>query len=166
MSVNFDNLLNSSISFTRRPEPIAGDLRPDWRISVLLIILKVAGFRGSSSLEKLYVLNWAIRNKSKMDSFIRMLNGNWSPEDVVVRCEPALIRAIQYAEAEHLIKSETLQNGSYKVSLTDKGEVAVDHILAIKECLKEEKSFLESIKSRVSQKSIDALFKWGTGKWD
>jgi len=40
--------------------PIAAELRPDWKISTLLLILQISSYGGKSSLKRLHVLNWAI----------------------------------------------------------------------------------------------------------
>jgi hypothetical protein len=48
--------------FKRKPMPIAAELRPDWKIATLLLILEVSSHAGKSSLMRLHVLNWAIRS--------------------------------------------------------------------------------------------------------
>ncbi len=48
--------------FKRKPMPIAAELRPDWKMATLLLILDVSSYAGKSSLKRLHLLNWAIRS--------------------------------------------------------------------------------------------------------
>ena len=164
MQVEDEQILDEPFIFRRRPSAISGDMRPDWRISILLLTLHEVGYRYSATLEKLHVLNWAIRTSESRKAFIRVLNGNRTPEDVVIRCEPSLVRAIQFAEAESLVKSESLRSGGFKVILTDPGKQAAEFTASIKDCLVEEKAFLKQIKGCVSLRVINELLNWGVAK--
>jgi hypothetical protein len=66
--------------FTRKPMPIAAELRPDWKMAALLLILQLSSHGGKSSLKRLHILNWAIRSPEFREEFEK------------VRANPAVVR--------------------------------------------------------------------------
>jgi len=89
---NFDlSIFDTSFTFTKRPKPIPGDLRPMWKISINLLILELASRAGKSSLSRLHVLNWAIRTEINQKNLIQVLSQEMSPTSIIVRivkCTP------------------------------------------------------------------------------
>lgn len=45
---------DQSLRFKRRPMAIAAELRPDWKIGAMLLILHISSRGGKSSLRRLY----------------------------------------------------------------------------------------------------------------
>ena len=48
---------------------IAAELRPDWKMGALLLILQFSSRGGKSSLRRLHILNWALRSAKNRAEF-------------------------------------------------------------------------------------------------
>ena len=92
------------VRFTKRPNSIAPDFRPDWKISVLLLILQLGSRGGKSSLTRLHTINWAIRTGRHMAEFFATREADTPLFDFRVRFEPAFSRAIDLAVAASLVE--------------------------------------------------------------
>jgi hypothetical protein len=56
--------------FKSRPSPVPGDLRPTWRIALILLIL-INSRSKKASLRKLHVVSWAARTAVNRELFIK-----------------------------------------------------------------------------------------------
>jgi hypothetical protein len=106
------------VRFTRRPDAIAPDFRPDWKISVLLLILQLSSRGAKSSLARLHTINWAIRTGRHQEDFFATRDSDTPLFGFKVRFEPAFSRAIDLAAAAGLV--EWL--GGDRVQLTASGK--------------------------------------------
>lgn len=148
--------LETSFVFKLRPEPIPGDLRPLWRIGVVLLILRLASRGARSSLGRLHVLNWAVRSKQNQKELIRLISGDISPDAIIVRIEPSLNRAIDLAQGEGLL---TRISGS-RLKLTKVGLERADLLIKSKEIFIKEKEFLQNIGKQLTETVTNKLFSW------
>jgi hypothetical protein len=142
-------------TFKRRPVSLPGDLRPDWRIAVLVLILRKCSHAGQSSLRRLHVLNWAIRSANSREAFLRRLDGQSAPDEVLVRYDPALNRAIDFARGLGLV----IRVSGNRVRLTFAGAGLADVIAEQSDLLAGERVFLEKVRGRVTETAIDKLAK-------
>lgn len=95
---SFRSLLDTPFSFKARPEPVAGDLRMAWGVSILLLsLLYSRGKKGS--FQKLQFLAHAVRIAEGREDVRALLQGKLRAADVSVRVEPWLNRAVSYAHA-------------------------------------------------------------------
>lgn len=148
----------NSFVFRSRPEAIPGDFRPLWRISIILLTLKFASWGNKSTLSRLHVLNWAIRTSDNRESIRRIISGDLSPDKVIVRIEPSLIRALELARGEGLI--EYLSGKTIK--LTNKGNEVAENISKEPNLFSEEMVFLEEIgKRNLNETIISQIFSEG-----
>jgi hypothetical protein len=144
-------------SFTRRPRPIPPDLRPDWRVSVLLLIIYYS--RGHKvSLRKLHVINWAIRSVDNREALLDYLINKTQSYGIVIRFEPGIIRAVDLAKGYKLVKMEYGTPSGIK--LTAKGAETVKKIDSLSDCFEKEREFLINIKPYVKEKDISVLLNW------
>ncbi len=143
--------LDVGFTFERRPAPVPAVLRPEWRISSLLLTLHQC-WGSRATRRQLHVLNWAIRTTEARTTFLRVISGNIRPDEAFVRFDPVLDRALHFAAGESLISI----SGDV-VLLTDKGEQFIKRLLREKECMAEEKSFLSSIGRKLTQVQVDAF---------
>jgi ribosomal protein L31E len=151
---DFENI-ETTLIFRSQPKPIPGDLRPLWRISIIILILKLASWGGKSTLGRLHVLNWAIRTKENRKKLREVIAKKITPDTVIVRVEPSLNRAIDFACAEGFVKSVS----GNRIRLTRKGELAADILLEQNDLLKKERQFLKEIgKSGLTENAIQSLF--------
>lgn len=79
--------LTGDFSVTKRPEPIAGDLRLGWGVSLLLLVL--ASSRGQRcSLQKIHFLAHLSRTAKSRQHMREVLARRRGPVDLSVRIEP------------------------------------------------------------------------------
>lgn len=60
--------------FDEQPTTLPADLRPTWRVALLTVTLRTCR-GGRSSLQRLHVLNWALRSAEGIDELRRVLQG-------------------------------------------------------------------------------------------
>lgn len=146
----------ASMVFTDRGDALLADMRPLWRMALILLALRRCGYGKKMSMAKLYVLNWAVRSEDTRSRFLRAIESGAAPDDLVIRFEPALMRAVSLAVGEGLLDIEKGKN----VRLTAAGDAFAAEIEQDGECFKAEKEYLASLKGRVFEKDIQRLLKW------
>ena len=82
--------------------------------------------------------------------------GDGNPDDVIIRFEPGLNRAIDFARGDDLLRIEKGKS----VKLTDRGSSIAQQIDRNEDCMVEERKFLEEVKPFVLEKHIKALLRW------
>jgi hypothetical protein len=141
--------------FKRRPSPVPGDLRPVWRIALILLILLNSRSK-KASLRKLHVMSWAAKNAINRRLLVRYTKGEISKDEIIPRVEPSLNRAIDLARGEGLVSVEAGKN----LALSSSGLAAAEEISKDKDCMTEEKRFLLEVKSFANEGNIDSLLSW------
>ena len=153
--------LDAQISFTRRSSAVHGDLRPTWRLCFIVLLLHRLGRGGVASLEKVHTINWASRTAQGRERFERLLDGHGRPSDCVVRFEPALNRALRFANQEGLIDIRALSSGGARIALTDKGRLLAQQLDEHTDIFVTELEFFDHLQGRVSEQVITDLLNWG-----
>jgi hypothetical protein len=127
---------------------------------------------GRASLEQLHVLNWAIRTEDTRRSFLQFLQGKRAPNQVIVRYDPSLSRAIDFAFAEELVSRERTQGRlldssdartktpPYRIALAGRGRTLLRRIESMDAVLVTEKAFLQAIGSKLTLSHVESLFTW------
>jgi hypothetical protein len=146
--------LNTPFVFRERPEAIPGDLRPLWRIGILLLMLHIASRGAKSSFGRLHVLNWALRSKEGREALLDILNGRLFPGTVVVRIEPSLNRAVDLANGEGLVRRV---HGN-RIELTARGQNEAAKIMKHAGIFESERAYLKRVGKRVTEKLVTELF--------
>ncbi len=150
------NELDVAFTFHRRPSPLPADLRPDWRVSLLTLILnKCWGNR--ASLKQLHVLSWAMRSPVTRNTFLEFLTGSKEPDLPVVRFEPSLDRALNFAVGEKLM--DTADGITF--TLTAKGQSLANRILKGEDWFHPEKQFLAQVPGKFTQRQIENILEIG-----
>ena len=80
---------------------------------------------------------------------------------MIVRFDPALIRALDFAIGEKLVEFQRLASGGLNVALTDLGTKAAAALGSIQDCMVAESHFLDELRGSVSQTMIDRILRWG-----
>ncbi|MDG4850794.1 hypothetical protein [Peribacillus frigoritolerans] len=140
------------IRFSKKRIPISPELRPIYRISLIMLILYLSSTQQKASLLKLQLFNWALKNESRYD---RLLQLKKTKEFPIVRFDPFLNRALNYGVAMGFL---SFNNKTGKFALTEKGVEFVLKIIS-EDIFEEEKRFLNSIKKGLSDNYILTLFK-------
>jgi len=128
---------DQSLRFKRRPMAIAAELRPDWKIGAMLLILHISSRGGKSSLRRLHILNWALRSSKNRAEFEQVREHQQPLFSFQFRFEPALGRAINLAVGEEYVEWV----GGNRLQITPKGQRWVQ----------QEREFLERIGKDITE---------------
>lgn len=143
------------ITFQQKPIPIPVDYRPTYKISIIILTLKLCSSSETASLLKLHLFSWSLKsdlNRNKLKSFIL---SNYKDDFQVWNIEPALNRALQYCVADKLC--DVTNNGKYK--LTEKGDIFYNKILET-DVFKEEIEFLKFVgKNKITDNRLNSMTK-------
>jgi hypothetical protein len=142
-------VLDAEASFTPRSETVPGDLRREWRLAALVILLFRCN-RRSASLQQIQVLGRAMLNSDAREA---VANGIQDPFLLVpvVRDDPAWRRAVELAAGLDLVA--WTQNG--RAVLTDLGTSLAGSIWADDHLLSVEKALLAGL--QLTQAAVDRL---------
>ena len=148
--------LNAEFVFRRRPVAIPGDLRPGWRIGLVTLLLKKCCRSNRSSLSRLHVLSWGIRTRESRVALQSAVRGDLTPDALVVRVEPFLNRAVDFALGENLVRRV---NGG-KVELTPDGLSLANELEQSDSAFVLEKQFMGAIGQKVTETLVNRMFGW------
>jgi hypothetical protein len=126
---------------------IAAELRPDWKIGALLLILHLSSRGGKSSLRRLHILNWALRSSKNRAEFEQVREHQQPLFSFQFRFEPALGRAINLAVGEKYVEWVS----GNRLQITSKGQRWVKDILKDESVMQEERDFLERIGKDITE---------------
>jgi hypothetical protein len=154
--------IKAQFLFRVRPTALPAELRPDWRIPVLVLALSKCGWGGRMSLKKAHVLNWAARDETNREVFLRMMRGERRLDDVVVRFDPSFNRALDFAVGESLVSVERKTTGLV-IQLLDSGRSLSGAVAKREDCLVKEKAFFDRVK-RIPEHQIQELLDWETSR--
>ena len=146
--------LNTQFLFRKRPLSLPADLRPTWRMAIVVLLLKNCCQDATSSLARLHVLSWATRTPEGRESLLAAIDRRLTPDALVVRFEPFLNLAIDYAIGEKLVS----RGRGDRLTLTDRGRDFAEEIEANESLLMTEREFMSRIKKRVSQALVNRMF--------
>jgi hypothetical protein len=150
-------LQGASFSFTRRPEPVSGDLRLSWGIGVVLLSL-LHSRGGKGSFLKLQFLAHSIRTQQSREQVYAVLQGNLRTADIQVRVEPWLNRAVAIAHGLGLV---AVTKGK-SVSLTERGKEVATAIDAAPDIFVDERVFLKAVAKRLTEKVLTQIWRMET----
>ena len=145
------NDLDVAYTFQLRPIPLPANLRAELRIALLLLTLDQCHSKRATR-KHLHVLNWAIRDFKGKAAFTRVLSGERTPDEAIVRFDPVLDRALDLAIGEKLV----FLSGD-TVFVTPKGELLLKEIKRAKDLLLKEKEFLASIGRKLTKQMLDTF---------
>lgn len=146
------DLTKDGIVFDAKPDAIPFNYRISYKISLLCMIIKLCCGRRGCSLIKLHIIATAISDleyKQKLEKYLK----THIEKEFVVRFEPALNRALEYALTDSFIVQQA--NGTYK--LTDKGKELTSKIINDKTIFIHEKIILKEISSDLTEEIIRAI---------
>lgn len=145
----------TSLVFKRKPAPLYAEYRPLYVIARILLVLYLASRATKSSIARLHLFHWALRDKGRWESLRRAAGGNvlsvntWG-------MDPALNQALTYAVGEDLLEQ---QGQSYR--LTSSGRDLAKRIVD-EEILAQEAAFLKALGSRVTERLVTQIMdRWG-----
>lgn len=107
------NRVMNKLHFERRAMPVIADHRPMYKICQVLLILSISSTGGKSSLIRLHLFNWALKDKTRTLALIDSANKK-SISFGVWGIDPVLNMAINFAVAEGLV---TKISTGYQITL-------------------------------------------------
>ena len=140
--------------FREQPTAIKGDLRPLWRMCLVVLLIRKCCRGNRTSYARLHVLNWAMLNKEDRKRLLALINDTSEPTDILVRIEPFLNTAVNYAVGEGLIKQE---NGN-RLLLATKGVSLADKLFEMNDVFKLEKEFVAALGNKLTERLVSELF--------
>lgn len=140
------------VTFVRRPTSVPPDVRPEWKIPLLLIMIKKC--RGAkASREQLHVLNTIFLNPNSYKSLIGELNGRPAPVFPIVQYEEAFDRALNWAEGFGLVTV----TDSNRFELSELGDSIVTAINLNDSLFTSERMLLDALPNSLTQSSISQV---------
>ena len=112
------------ITFINRPIPVPYNYRIVYKISKIILIIGETCKRGGCSTIKLHIVSNAISSNKALKELEKFLEDNTNIVSIV-RFDPALTRAVNYALGEQIIDIQA--NG--KLKLNEKGKKLYEEIM-------------------------------------
>lgn len=144
-------LIADEIVFDAKPDAVPYNYRISYKIAQLCLIMDICS-RGGSSLLKLHMISMGLSTKQDMQN-LKSMAYNSLTNYIVVRFDPAVNHAIRYATADGLVYQQ--QNGLFR--LTAAGRSYAKKIIKEKNLLTEEKSYLSSLSTMLTEEKIKNL---------
>lgn len=143
-------VLDAEASFTPRMETVPGDLRREWRLAALLILLSRCT-RRSASMQQIQVFGRAMLNSAARGVLANV--GVQHPFGLipVVRDDPAWRRVMELAAGLGLV----VWTRTGRAELTDQGISLADSIWAEDQLLSGEKTLLNGL--QLTQAAVERL---------
>lgn len=150
---SFRGLLRGGFTVSERPQPLPGDLRIGWGVSLVILVLGCS--RGQrASLQKLHFLAHLSRTKTTRAQTIGVFRRDIDPMMLSVRVEPWVNRAIAFAVAEGFV---AMRDGK-AASLTEAGKELHGKLMGLT-ALEEEKTFLADVGRRATEQVVEKIMK-------
>lgn len=140
------------ITFVNRPIQVPYNYRIVYKICKIVLIIGITCRRGGCSTLKLHIISNAISSNEAFKELTKFIE-NTSNRVSIIRFDPALTRAINYALAEKIIDIQS--NG--KIKLTDIGKKLYDEILNDQDIMIMEKDTLNSISNKLTEDKIEEI---------
>jgi hypothetical protein len=139
----------AGMTFRRRPTSVPPDIRPEWRVPLLLLM--VHHCRGQiASREQLHVLNSAVLSAGSRRALLATFSGRLAPQTPIVQFEPALDRALDRCVGLGLLQA----NPNGRLQLTGLGEAVVGALDSDDGLFTRERELLASLPKSLSQAAI------------
>jgi hypothetical protein len=146
-------MLTGTFTINDRAQPVPGDLRINWGVALILLVL--ASSRGQRcSLQKLHFLTHLSRTAQTRSQTLEVLDRAREPSALAVRIEPWVNRALAFAVAQ----GHAAMKDGKAAALTDEGKAIVDDLSAMS-VLAEERTFLAKVGPRATEKVVDLIMK-------
>ena len=142
-------------SFRPRPIPVPGDLRIEWRISLIVLMLGYSRAK-QASLPKLHILNDAIRSGRSERQLDLVVNTRAGMLPWTFRVEPAFARAIDFVVGDRLA-SWTSTGGRSGLKLTNAGISLFDRLRSESDLLVGEQQVLIKYAKAITEASVGAV---------
>ena len=144
----------NEIRVQNRPSAVPYNYRITYKIAQILLIIYTSTGKRASSLKTIHILSMSLSSSEEQRKLKNYLRKQESI-NFLIRFDPAVDRAINFAIAEKLILKQ--KNG--KIKLTKKGLELIEEIKKNDELFIFEKQFLNEVGSKVDDSIFELLIK-------
>jgi hypothetical protein len=142
--------------FRQRPVSLPADLRPLWRIGLIVLLLRKCCRQGRTSLTRLHVLSWGFISPKGRSQLLAAAAGTLSPDSLVIRFEPFLLQAVDYGVGEGLIR----RDGGGTIELAEAGMRLAEELEVNQSAFAPEKAVMASLRTKISEDLVKRMFGW------
>lgn len=143
-------------SFRQRPIPVPGDLRIEWRVALIALMLGYSRAK-QASLPKLHILNDAIRSRRSSQQLDTVVSARPGTLPWPFRIEPAFGRAIDFVVGDRLADWTVVSGNRSGLKLTAPGVALFDKLKAETDLFVTEKQILEKYAKSMTEASVSAV---------
>jgi hypothetical protein len=147
-----EELAKEGIIFEAKPDAIPYNYRISYKISIICLVIYTCCGRRGCSLIKMHIIGSALADNRFKLKLIKFLKSHLQ-YGLIVRFDPALNRALEYAIADEMIVQQG--NGTYKLS--EKGKKLAKAISSDEEIFKPEKGTLDEISLSLTEERIKEI---------
>lgn len=141
------------VKFEPKARAVPYNYRISYKVSQICLILQICCRRGGCSQIKLQLLSTCLLSKSEHDKLIKICNNDASFMMPIIRFDPAVSRALQFALADGFVYR--LINGTIK--LTEKGQRFTESILSDDSLMKLEVNRLNEIGGKLTADKLKVI---------
>jgi len=135
---------------TNKSLPVLIEMRPAWRISLMLLVIDVVGEdKGYIDYKKLVVLIWMVIRTKHWPEYQKFLSGG--EEIPFISVDTATQKALELAANKSFVKAE-----DSRVYLLEEGKKIVELILE-NQLLASESAFLKEYGKKLTSKKVDQI---------
>jgi hypothetical protein len=149
--MNIDDLINSPFTFTRRKNHLACEVRPLWKLCLVVLILGISGKDKSATLKKIHVANWVVKNNEHLELFLNWA-GKADKKRPNVRLDPYLDEVIDI-----MVSNKIVERYKGKVVLIDIGLELLNSLLD-SDVYIFEKEAIKSSRKYLSEAAVQRVF--------
>jgi hypothetical protein len=149
--MKIEDIIDSPFTFTRRKNHLACDIRPLWKICLVVLILGITGRDMSASIKKIHVASWAVKRETHLDALI-IWAGKDSNKRPDVRLDPYLDEVVDL-----MFSSGFLGKNGDKLFLTDSG-VSLFELLKNNEVFIKEITSIDRARKTISEAAVKRIF--------
>lgn len=148
-----DNFFNKDIVFDSKADAVPFNYRISYKVSLICMIIgKCCGKKGCSAM-KLQLINASINSSKRKKELLSLIKGILVSEVTLIRFDPAISRAINYAIADDLI----YQQGNGLFRLAGKGKKLIEEIYSDQTLMATEKDFFEELSNKITEEMIEGI---------
>ena len=145
--------ISNDIIFDSKADAVPYNYRISYKIALISAIIgKCCGKKGCSAI-KLQMINAATTSNKAKDELFALIENPFNIETAIIRFDPSISRAINYAIADGVIYRQS--NGLYR--LKDKGKALLTAMYKDKTILVVEKQLLSELSDRLTEDIIDRI---------
>ncbi|WP_066025769.1 hypothetical protein [Enterococcus mundtii] len=149
----YDKSIGNDIIFEAKDDAVPFNYRISYKVSLIcLIIGKCCGRKGCSAI-KMQMISSAITTSKKRVELLESVNQSFLAEATLVRFDPAISRAINFALADNMIYRQG--NGLFR--LNSKGKELMQSIYDDAELMSIEKRFFKSLSNKLTEEMIESF---------